>query len=193
MWAVVRADLMANVFKPPGAGAAYWVKVLGKLLITPQVQVVVLFRIASALAHTPLRPLAFVIRAFSVTLGGTEIHPDARIGPGLALVHSTGVVIGGGVVIGSNCRISQGVTLGEMGRGVAHAERDGSPTVGDWVTIGTNAVVLGPCHLGDRCIIGANSVVTKDIGADLIAAGAPAKVIRERDPSASRSIPHPPS
>ncbi|MFL6157418.1 MAG: serine O-acetyltransferase [Marmoricola sp.] len=170
-------DLRGPVHSSYGNGFAYWSRVIGKALINPASHAVILFRLGSALARTPLRPFAFLVRAFGVTWAGTEIHPDATIGPGLTLVHSTGVVIGGGVVIGSNCRISQGVTLGELGRG-ARDETWGSPVVGDDVVIGVNAVVLGPCTVGDGAVIGANSVVTKDVPAGAVAAGSPARVIR---------------
>jgi serine O-acetyltransferase len=173
----VKADLRANVDPTRVFGAAFWLKLVGKLLVTPQVQVVVLFRIGSALALTPLRPLAFVLRSFSVAIGGAEIHPDATIGPGFALVHSTGVVIGPGVVIGAGCRVSQGVTLGEPGRGGDPAKW-GFPTVGDHVTLGVNAVVLGPHTLGKGCVVGANSVVTSDVPEGGVVVGSPARLIR---------------
>lgn len=173
----ILADLRANVDPTRVLGIKFWVKVVGKLLVTPQVQVVVLFRVGSALARTPLRPLAFLLRSVSVTLGGAEIHPDARIGPGFALVHSSGVVIGPGVVIGQGCRVSQGVTLGEPGRGGDPA-RWGFPTVGDHVTLGVNAVVLGPHHIGTGAVVGANSVVTRDVAEGAVVVGSPARQIR---------------
>ena len=180
MWSTLAADLRATVDETQHGGIRYWVRVVGKALVTPQVQAVVLFRVGHALARTPLRPLAFMLRSVGLTLSGAELHPDATIGPGLALVHSNGVVIGHGVVVGEGCRISQGVTLGEPGRGGGR-DKWGFPTVGDHVTLGVHAVVLGPHHLGDYAVIGANSVATGDIPAKSIAVGAPAKVVRELD------------
>lgn len=177
---VVLADLKAQVHTNYGNGVAFWTRVVGKSLFSTAAHAAVLFRLASLVARTPLRPLAFALRAFSVVWAGTEIHPDAVIGPGLMIVHSTGVVVGGGSRIGADCRISQGVTVGELGRG----SRDGSlgsPTIGDGVTIGVNAVVLGPCTVGDGVVIGANSVVTRDVPARAVVAGAPARVIRMID------------
>jgi serine O-acetyltransferase len=176
MWSLIREDLKANVDRHLVLGPLFWVKVLGKLLVTPQVQVVVLFRIGSALARTPLRPLAFLLRGWGVMISGAEIHPDAKIGPGFALMHSSGVVIGGGVVVGKDFRIAQGVTLGEPGRGGDPAAW-GFPVVGDHVSLGANAIVLGPRQLGDGCVVGANSVVTTDVPELTVVVGAPARPV----------------
>jgi serine O-acetyltransferase len=175
---VVRADLRAQVHENYGDGVVFWARVAGKLLFTPALQAILLFRLASCLAPTPLRPVSFLLRAAGVVWAGADIHPDARIGPGLFFLHSTGIVIGGGVVVGSGCRISQGVTLGELGRGARDTSL-GSPVVGDDVTIGVNAVVLGGCRIGDGAVVGANSVVTRDVPAGATVAGSPARVIRE--------------
>lgn len=180
-WSTIRADLEANVDPTYVRGGAYWVKIAGKALVTPQVQVVVLHRLAASLSHTPLRPLAFLLRALGVAWAAAEIHPDARFGPGLALVHSPGVVIGAGVRGGLDCRINQGVTLGEPGRG-GRREKWGFPVLGDHVTIGANAVVLGACHIGDGAVVGANTVVTSDVPPDSVVAGSPARVVRRLQP-----------
>ncbi|MDO7867864.1 serine O-acetyltransferase [Nocardioides jiangxiensis] len=177
MWSLIAADLKANVDHTRVPGPLFWVKVIGKLVVTPQVQVVVLYRIGQALARTPLRPLAFVLRAWGVMISGAEIHPDARIGPGFALMHSSGVVIGGGVVAGRGLRMAQGATLGEPGRGGDPAAW-GFPVVGHHVTIGANATVVGPRHLGDGCVVGANSVVTRDVPELTVVGGMPAKELK---------------
>lgn len=176
----VVADLRAQVHSNYGTGLVFWSRVAGRVVLTTATQAVLLFRLSSLLAHTPLRPLAFVLRMFGVVWCGAEIHPDAQIGPGLFLMHSTGVVIGGGVRLGADCRIGQGVTLGELGRGSRDASF-ASPTVGHHVTIGAHAVVLGGCRIGDGAVIGANSVVTRDVPAGATVAGAPARVIREAE------------
>lgn len=177
---LIVADLRAAVDRSRIPGAMYWIKVIGKFLITPQVQVVVLYRLGSALARTPLRPLAFVLRSISMVLGSADIHPDARIGPGLALVHSSGVTIGADVRIGRDCRIAQGVALGEPGRG--SKTNWGFPTLGDKVTLGANAVVLGHHHIGTGTVVGANSVVLSDVPDYAVVVGAPARVVRKNEP-----------
>lgn len=177
MWRTIRADLEASVDRHRVRGAAFWLKVLAKALITPQTHAVVMFRLASLLAPTPLRPLAFLLRALMLSWSGAEIHPDARIGPGFALAHSSGVVIGPGVRLGSDCRLSQGVTLGEQGRG-GRVEAWGFPEVGDHVTIGAHAVILGPRRIGTGAVVGANAVVTTDLPEGAVAVGIPARVVR---------------
>lgn len=180
MLKLIAADLRAAVDHTRVTGAMFWIKVIGKLLITPQVQVVVLYRVSSMLAGTPLRPLAFVLRSWAMVIGSADIHPDAQIGPGLSLVHSSGVAIGADVRIGKDCRLAQGVALGEPGRG--SLKNSGFPTLGDHVTLGANAVVLGSQHIGTGVIVGANSVVLTDLPDYAVAVGTPARIVRMNDP-----------
>ncbi len=107
------------------------------------------------------------------------ISTAAIIGPGFKVAHTVGLVIGAGCVIGRDCDLRQNTTLGgnynkrdEQGRT--------KPTLGDHVSVGVGAVILGPVQVGDHCIIGANAVVTSDIPANAIAAGIPARVIKQR-------------
>jgi serine O-acetyltransferase len=151
----------------------FWTRAIGKLLASPGIRAVIAFRVSHALAARGLMPFAMLLRARILRRSGAEIHPRATIGPGLFLVHSSGVVIGPDVVIGARCRIHQGATLGEpvhVGDGVWRA-----PRVGDDVKIGAHAVVFGDVQVGDRAVIGANSVVTKDVAAGTTVAGVPAR------------------
>ena len=90
---------------------------------------------------------------------GIEIHPGAQIGKGLFIDHGMGVVIGETTVIGDNCLLYQGVTLGGTGKdkGKRH------PTLGDNVMVGAGAKVLGPINIGNNVKVAANAVVLKDI------------------------------
>lgn len=185
MLRTIEADLRANVDNTKRTGFGFWLWVLGKTMFAPQVHAVVLHRLAHALWRTPLRPLALPVRSIAMAWSGAEIHPAARLGPGFVLVHSSGVVIGPGSRVGRNCRMHQGATLGDPGldwRG----EKAGFPIVGDDVILGAHAVVLGPCRIGDGAVVGANSVVSRDVAANTAVAGSPAEVVRTLPPVESR-------
>jgi serine O-acetyltransferase len=116
----------------------------------------------------PARVLATVAR--SVT--GVEIHPAARLGRRFFIDHGMGVVIGETAEVGDDVMLYHGVTLG--GRSLAHVKRH--PTVGNRVTIGAGARILGPVLVGDDVQIGANSVVVKDVPDGAVATGVPAVI-----------------
>lgn len=104
---------------------------------------------------------------------GIEIHPGATIGKGLFIDHGMGVVIGETTVIGDNCTIYQGVTLGGTGKdkGKRH------PTLGNNVMVGSGAKVLGPFTVGDNAKIAAGAVVLDAVAPNSTAVGAPAKAV----------------
>ena len=104
---------------------------------------------------------------------GIEIHPAAQIGKGLFIDHGTGVVIGETAVIGENCVIYQGVTLGGTGKDVGKRH----PTLGNNVMVGSGAKVLGPVNIGDNTKIAAGAVVLSDIPENSTAVGVPARIV----------------
>ena len=116
----------------------------------------------------PARVLSNVTR----TLTGVAIHPGATIGRRFFIDHGMGVVIGETSVVGDDVMLYHDVTLG--GRSMAKVKRH--PTVGDRVTIGSGARVLGDINLGDDSQVGANSVVTRDVPAGAVAVGIPAQI-----------------
>jgi serine O-acetyltransferase len=181
MFATILADLKAHV-DPRQSGPVFWAKVLGKLLLDPAAQVVVLYRISHVL-HRPLvtRPFAFLLRSAALVWGGTEIHPAARIGPGFCLTHSQMVVIGEGVTIGAHVRMSHGVSIGgDPGRGATEALA-GWPVLGDGVSVGLHAIILGPVTVGDHAVISAQSMVVRDVPAHGVVAGSPARLVKMLD------------
>ncbi len=121
--------------------------------------------------------LKFLARAISqrcVWLTGIEIHPAATIGRRLFIDHGTGVVIGETAIIGDDCTLYQGVTLGGTGKDVGKRH----PTLRNGVMVGAGAKVLGPIEIGDHARIAAGAVVLADIPANATAVGVPARVVR---------------
>ena len=107
-------------------------------------------------------------------LTGIEIHPGAQIGKRLMIDHGSGVVIGETCIIGDDCTLYQGVTLGGTGKDTGKRH----PTLGNNVMVGAGAKVLGPFRIGDGAKIAAGAVVLKEIPAGATAVGIPAKVVR---------------
>ena len=118
--------------------------------------------------------LARMVSQFARFMTGVEIHPGATIGRGLFIDHGSGVVIGETAVIGDNCTIYQGVTLG--GTGKDHGKRH--PTLEDNVLIGSGAKVLGPFTVGRNSRIAAGAVVLEEVPPNATAVGVPARIVR---------------
>ena len=104
-----------------------------------------------------------------------EIHPGAVLGHGILIDHGCGVVIGETAVVGDNCTIYQGVTLGGVGtkKGKRH------PTIGNNVMIGAGAKILGAFEVGDNCRIAAGAVLLKPLEENSTAAGIPARQVKK--------------
>ena len=104
-----------------------------------------------------------------------EIHPGAQLGHGILIDHGSGVVIGETAVVGDNCTIYQGVTLGGVGtqKGKRH------PTLGNNVMVGAGAKILGAFEVGDNCSIAANAVLLKPLEDNVTAVGIPARPVKK--------------
>ncbi len=133
----------------------------------PGPRAVFIHRIAHFCYCSGLFFIARFIADISRSITGIEIHPGAKIGKRLVIDHGVGVVIGETAVIGDDCIIFHGVTLG----GIKFDKIKRHPTVGDRVLIGAGAKVLGPLSIGNDVKIGANAVVMKDVteGATIVA------------------------
>jgi len=107
------------------------------------------------------------------------INVNADIGPGFFIAHVGGIGIGGGTIIGKNCDVRRNLSLGGN---FSKRDADGRdhPWIGDNVSFGIGAVVSGPVKVGSNSIIGANTVVTRDVPENVIVFGVPGKVIKER-------------
>jgi serine O-acetyltransferase len=171
MFAALRADLRAARDRDPAARSTVEI-----VLCYPGVHAVWGHRASNWLWRHRRTLSARVCSALTLWLTGVDIHPAAVLGPGLFIDHATGVVIGETAEVGADVTIYHGVTLGgtSRDRGKRH------PTVGDRVTIGAGAKVLGPITIGHDSRIGANAVVVKPVPPDSVVVGVPGHVISRR-------------
>jgi serine O-acetyltransferase len=166
----VKEDI-AIVFERDPAARTHW-----EIITTyPGVHALLLHR----LSHWLWRQRFYWLARFSSHLGrwltGIEIHPGATIGRRVFIDHGMGVVIGETAVIGDDCTLYHGVTLGgtSWNKGKRH------PTLEAGVVIGAGAKVLGPITIGAGAKIGSNAVVVKDVPANATAVGIPARILEE--------------
>ncbi|MCB0377033.1 MAG: serine O-acetyltransferase [Bdellovibrionales bacterium] len=141
-------------------------------LLYPGVRALYFHRLAHILYKGRFYLLARFVSELGRWMNLIEIHPGAKIGKRLIIDHGCGLVIGETTEIGDDCILFHGVTLG----GVQHQPVKRHPTLGNKVLIGTGAKILGPVHVGDGAMVGANSVVTKDVPAGKVAKGIPAQI-----------------
>jgi serine O-acetyltransferase len=167
----IRADVTAARDRDP---AAQGVSSFEILTGWAGVQALLAHRIAHALRETgvPLAPRAIAYLTRAIT--GIEIHPAAKIGPEFFIDHGSGVVIGETAEIGCCVTLYQGVTLG--GTGFQPGKRH--PTLGDNVTVGSGAKLLGPIAVADGAKIGANTVVVEDVPPGATVVGNPGHPVR---------------
>jgi serine O-acetyltransferase len=167
----IRADVDAARDRDPAAQDVSTFEILSGWA---GVQALLAHRAAHALreAGVPLAPRVIAYLSRAVT--GVEIHPAAKIGPKLFIDHGSGVVIGETAEIGCCVTLYQGVTLGGTGfqRGKRH------PTVGDNVTVGSGAKLLGPIAVADGAKIGANTVVVEDVPPGATVVGNPGHPVK---------------
>ncbi len=126
--------------------------------------------------HYPIFLFCWMVLRHYMFKFGIQLSHGTEIGPGFYIGHFGTIVVSPSAVIGKNCNISQGVTVGRISQG----ERAGAPIIGDNVYIGPGAKLIGNIKIGDNVAIGANAVVTKDVDTSVVVAGVPAKVISDK-------------
>ncbi len=168
MFRHLREDISVIFERDPAARTAWEV-----LTCYPGLHAVVLHRFAHRLWGARLRWLARFLAYLSRALTGIEIHPAARIGRRFFIDHGMGVVIGETAVIGDDCTLYHGVTLG----GTSWQKGKRHPTLGDGVIVGAGAKILGPIAIGRGAKIGSNAVVVHEVPPMATAVGIPARVI----------------
>jgi serine O-acetyltransferase len=169
----IRNDIQAALDRDPAANGA-----ISVVLTYPGFHARQLHRLAHALRDAGVPFLPGLIAYLNRFLTGIEIHPGATIGEGLFIDHGMGVVIGETAVIGDNCHLTQGVTLG--GTSTRHEKRH--PTLGRGVQVGAGAKLIGAITVGDHARIGAGAVVVTSVPEYATVVGVPGKVVAYYDP-----------
>ena len=167
--AEIRRDIDAICERDPAARSRAEV-----LLLYSGLHALMLYRLSHALHRSGHYFAARLVSQSGRFLTGIEIHPGAEIGEGLFIDHGSGVVIGETAIIGDNCTLYQGVTLGGTGKDTGKRH----PTLGDGVMVGAGAKLLGNFTVGDGAKIAAGAVVLGDVPAEATAVGIPARVVR---------------
>jgi serine O-acetyltransferase len=168
MFAAIRQDIRVAKQRDPAAPTTLQV-----IFAYPGVHAIWGHRISHWLWNRGARVVARVFAELTRILTGVDIHPGATLGSGLFIDHATGVVIGETAEVGDDVTMYHGVTLGGSGSDTGKRH----PTVGDRVTIGAGAKVLGAIKIGDDSRIGANAVVVKEVPSNSVVIGVPGQVI----------------
>jgi len=140
------------------------------------VQAVLFYRLTHFLWRYRLYWLARFISTIARWVTGIEIHPGAVIGRRFFIDHGMGVVIGETAIIGDDCMLYHGVTLG----GTTWDKVKRHPTLKNGVVIGAGAKILGPIILGENVRVGSNSVVVRSIDDNETVVGIPGRIVRKK-------------
>jgi len=163
----LRTDIRVVLERDPAARSA-----LDVLLSYPGVHAQAFHRFAHRLWDAGWLTTARFVAHVSRFLTGIEIHPAAKLGPGLFIDHGMGVVIGETAEIGENVTLLQGVTLG----GTSLKREKRHPTLGNDVVVGAGAKIIGAFKIGDGSRIGAGSVVVREVPPNSVVVGVPGRV-----------------
>jgi len=163
-----RADLAAVRDRDPACS-----RYIEPLLYFKGVHALVTHRFAHELLKQGRRDFALYLQSQSSRIFAVDINPAARLGIGIMLDHGTGIVIGETATVGDNCSILQNVTLGGTGK----ESGDRHPKIGSSVLLSVGAKVLGNIKVGDCSVVGAGSVVLKEVPPRTTVAGVPAKTV----------------
>lgn len=162
------ADMQATLERDPAARGMLQPFLFFKGFLALQTH-----RIANHLWRQGRETLAFQFQSRASEKFGVDIHPAAQIGRGVMLDHASGITVGETAIIGDNCSLLHGVTLGGTGKEVG----DRHPKIGNGVLLSVGAKVLGNISIGDEAKVAAGSVVLKDVPARCTVAGVPAKIV----------------
>ena len=177
MFQRLREDIHCVFDRDPAARNSFEI-----LTTYPGLHAVLIHRFAHRLWQAQLHWLARLLSNVARLLTGIEIHPGAVIGRRFFIDHGMGVVIGETAVVGDDCTLYHGVTLG----GTSWQKGKRHPTLGRDVVVGAGAKVLGPIEVGDGARIGSNAVIVKPVPAGSTVIGVPGRIIERPVDATSR-------
>ena len=125
-----------------------------------------------------LIPQLVIYRVLVEWILGCELPFKTKVGKGLTIYHGQSLVINDGSTIGQNCKLRHCTTIGN--KQLSDTEYSTCPVIGNNVDIGSNVCIIGPVVIGDNVKIGAGSVVVKDIPANSVVVGNPARIINKQ-------------
>jgi serine O-acetyltransferase len=163
-----RADLMAWGQRDPACD-----RLIEPLLYYKGFHALQTYRIGHRLWNAGRKDFALYLQSLVSRFLQVDIHPAAKVGRGIMIDHATGIVIGETAIVGDNCSLLHGVTLGGSG----NEQGDRHPKIGRGVMIGAGATILGNISVGDCARVAAGSVVLKDVPPQRTVAGVPARDI----------------
>ena len=177
---IIRADLQAVYDRDPAV-----TRYLEPLLYFKGFHALVAHRFAHELWNAGRKDFALYLQSQSSRIFAVDIHPAARIGRGIMFDHATGIVIGETAVVGDNCSLLHGVTLGGNGK----ESGDRHPKIGNNVLLAAGAKVLGNISVGDCSKVAGGSVVLQSVPKNKSVAGVPAKVVGDSNcPEPARAM-----
>ena len=181
MFKQLREDISCIYERDPAARSRWEI-----LTCYPGLHAILVHRLSHRLWNSGFLWFARFISHISRIFTGIEIHPGAKIGKRVFFDHGTGIVIGETAVIGDDCTIYQGVTLGgtSLYKGTKR-----HPTLENGVVVGAGAQILGGFTVGENAKIGSNAVVVKPVPANATAIGNSARIITEEDKNCPTTTP----
>ncbi len=168
MFERIKEDIDSVFERDPAARNAFEI-----LTAYPGIHAVLAHRVSHPLWNLGLKWLARMMSNVARLLTGIEIHPGAQIGRRFFIDHGMGVVIGETAIIGDDCTLYHGVTLG----GTSWQKGKRHPTLANDVVVGAGAKVLGPIEIGEGARIGSNAVVVKPVPPGATVVGVPGKLV----------------
>lgn len=168
MFSRLKEDILCVFERDPAAQSVFEV-----ITAYPGIHAILIHRLSHYCWNAGFKWLARFISHISRWLTGIEIHPGAQIGRRFFIDHGMGVVIGETAVIGDDCTLYHGVTLG----GTTWQKGKRHPTLHNGVVIGAGAKVLGPIEIGQGARVGSNSVVLKSVPAGATVVGIPGHIV----------------